>query len=108
MFPLDNIITFLTLSIGNYKDVVLKHLLDQLRLESAAIIGVPEWTEKDLRFCFRNGNGNGDQQEEQEESSAGVPDMLLKIHLAIVGYSQNLGTRYTPTPAMLSLAYKVE
>ena len=36
-----------------------------------------------------------------------VPDMLLKIHMAIVGYSKNLGSRYTPTPAMLSLAFKV-
>ena len=31
LFPRKNIITFLALSIGNYKDVVLKHLLDQLR-----------------------------------------------------------------------------
>lgn len=33
--------------------------------------------------------------------------MLLKIHVAIVNYSKNICSRYTPTPAMLSLAYKV-
>ena len=31
LFPRKNVITFLPLSIGNYKDIVLKHLLDQLR-----------------------------------------------------------------------------
>ena len=107
MCPLDNVITFLPLSIGNCKDIVLKHLLDQLRLEGAAIIGVPEWTEKDLRFCFGNGNGENQQDGQDGGTSGNVPDMLLKIHMAIVGYSQNLGTRYTPTPAMLSLAFKV-
>lgn len=33
LLPLKNVVTFLPLSLGNYKDIVLKHLLDLLRLE---------------------------------------------------------------------------
>ena len=84
MCPLDNVITFLPLSIGNCKDIVLKHLLDQLRLEGAAIIGVPEWTEKDLRFCFGNGNGeivagNGKSRSDCSSQLRGSSDQEVEL-----------------------------
>ena len=34
-------------------------------------------------------------------------DSLLRIHTAVDVFSKNLSTKYNPTPAMLSLAYKV-
>ncbi len=98
LLPNKHITTFLPISTNTCKDVVLKQLLDLLRSEGAAIIGVPQWTEFDLRFCFDNPQGPEQQV---------VPDMLLKIHMAIVGFSKTLYSRYTPKPSMLSLAYKV-
>lgn len=102
LLPRRNIVTFLALSIGNYKEMVLKHLLELMRVEGAALIGVPEWTEQDLQYCFEN-----DDIDDDAKASSPVPDMLLKIHTAIVDYSKTLACRYTSTPAMLSLAYKV-
>ena len=103
-----NLVTFLALSIGYYQDLMLKHLLDLLRLEGAAIIGVPEWTNEDLKNCFA---GNEETQptsaDQDPAASASVAEMLLKIHIAVVGYSKTLATKYTPTPAMLSLAFRV-
>lgn len=56
--------------------------------------GVPEWTPQDLDACFDKGAELG-------------KDSLLRIHTALDVFSKNISTAYNPTPAMLSLAYKV-
>ena len=57
-------------------------------------LGVPPWTETDLRHCL-------------DDSLALSPETLLKIHVAIDAFSRTINVRFSPTPAMLSLAHKV-
>jgi flagellar biosynthesis GTPase FlhF/predicted nucleic acid-binding Zn-ribbon protein len=84
-----NLTMFFSLSISDYNENILKRLLDHLKHEGGTIIGVPEWTEQDLLHCSLENRA------------------LLKIHMAIEGFSKRIHSQYTPTPAMLALAYKV-
>ena len=97
LLPLQHLTTFLSLSVVHYQPLLLKRLITQLRQEGATIIGVPEWTPQDLRACFDSSSS---------EAELGT-DSLLRIHTALDVFSKNISTAYNPTPAMLSLAYKV-
>lgn len=90
LLPIPNLLVFMTLSITDIKENVLKRLLYQLQQESCAIIGVPPWKESDLRICL------------DDSSLALSPETLLKIHVAIEGFGNG-----HLKPAMLSLAHKV-
>ena len=94
LLPIQKLTIFMTLSTTDIRDIVLKRLLDQLRQEGGAIVGVTPWTEADLRYCL-------------DEDLALSPETLMKIHVAIREYSKSLNARFSPTPAMLSLAHKV-
>ena len=90
LLPIPNLFVFMTLSITDIKENVLKRLLYQLQQESCAIIGVPPWKEIDLKVCL------------DDSSLALSPETLLKIHVAIEGFGNG-----HLKPAMLSLAHKV-
>ena len=83
---------FVRLNVNEFPSSFLRKLISYVRKYST-IIGVPDWTPNDLRFCH---DSNTMQIQE---------DPLLNIHIAIERYCKTINCTFFPSPAMLKLAY---
>ena len=88
---------FLPLAVTDYSSTLLQRLLFSLKKEGGLVIGVPEWTEDDMKYCCKPGD---------EDLHELDPACLLKIHMGIDNFAKSTGSHFCPTPAMLELAYR--
>ena len=87
-------IFFVRLAVNDFPSSFIKKLLSHVRGHSA-VIGVPDWSANDLRYCH-----------DSTKMKIQV-DPLLNIHIAIERFCRTINCNFFPSPSMLKMAYQL-
>lgn len=87
------VVFFVRLAVNDFPPSFIKKLLSYVRGHST-VIGVPDWSANDLRYCHDSNQMNIQV------------DPLLNIHTAIERYCRTINCNFYPSPSMLKMAYQ--